>query len=231
MTAQEIIKMSLRKLGVIATGETPTNAELQDGLDCMNMMLRAWVAEPLLVYGMTRESLTLTGGTYEYTIGSSGDLNTTRPEKIESAYVATGGIDYPMHQITHGLYDKIAVKTTGGIPNRFYYNPVYSSLQGKLYIYPSPEGNYTLYLTSVKVWTDTSALTSTVAFPGPYDEVIMANLALSLAPEYGANPSAVVVDMAKTGKRRLKALNAANRVEPVHLEMFKLSRRWNINQG
>jgi hypothetical protein len=81
-TAQELIKAALRVIGVVATGETPTNAELQDGLEAMKIMFRQWAAKGLMVYVSTIDTHTLTAGTKSYTIGSGATINTGRPVSI-----------------------------------------------------------------------------------------------------------------------------------------------------
>ena len=94
MTAQELIKAALRAVGAIPTGETPTASELADGLEALQIMLRSWAAEGLLIYAYTEDTHTLTAGDGEYSIGSGGDIDTTRPERIESAYIKSGNVDY-----------------------------------------------------------------------------------------------------------------------------------------
>lgn len=45
MTPQLAIKRALRKLGVIASGESPSHDEAADGLTCLNAMLHRWKIE------------------------------------------------------------------------------------------------------------------------------------------------------------------------------------------
>ena len=49
-TANTIIKAALRAIGAIATGETPTDAEMQDGLEALKFMLRTWSDDNIRLY-------------------------------------------------------------------------------------------------------------------------------------------------------------------------------------
>jgi hypothetical protein len=40
----------MRMIGALASGETPTSAEANDGLVCMTQMLDSWSAERLTIY-------------------------------------------------------------------------------------------------------------------------------------------------------------------------------------
>ena len=71
-TAQTLIKAALRSIGAIATGETPTAAEMADGLESMKLMFRSWSAKNIRLYYTKQETLTM-GGASSYTIGSGGD--------------------------------------------------------------------------------------------------------------------------------------------------------------
>jgi predicted component of type VI protein secretion system len=42
MTAQDVIIASMRKLGIVASGETPSSDELTTGLDALNEMVNNW---------------------------------------------------------------------------------------------------------------------------------------------------------------------------------------------
>ena len=74
MLVSAIIDDAMRKLGVIASGETPTSAERQDGLEALQLMLRSWSAEKINTFVSVAETKTLVASTYLYTWGSGGDI-------------------------------------------------------------------------------------------------------------------------------------------------------------
>lgn len=230
MTAQELIKAALRAIGAIASGETPSSEELQDSLEALNLMLDSWSAERLIVYENTTEGFSLVSGQASYTIGSGGDFDTTRPTRILGAYIRdSSDIDHPVDVFSAKEYREISSKTTQSRPTELYYKPSYP--KGTIYLYPVPETVETLYLESLKPLTEFSSLTTDVNLPGPYKRALKWNLAVELAPEFEATVSDVVAVRAQESKGVIKRLNAANQVEPVVLEILKVTRRYNIDEG
>ena len=75
-----LIKAAFRVIGVTASGETPTDGEMADGLEALKFMLRHWSNSNTRIYYTTKDTLTLNGAT-SYTIGSGGDCNTVRPDE------------------------------------------------------------------------------------------------------------------------------------------------------
>ena len=221
MTAQELIKSALRVIGVIATGETPADAELQDGMEALNMLLDSWSNEQLMVYYETEDTHSLSAGTAKYTIGSGGDIDTVRPVKINRAFMRSGTIDTPINIIGEEQYRDIAIKTFSATSAWLYYNPGYAL--GEIYIYPA--GGGTLYLYSLKPLTTFTALTDTVTLPPGYERTLKYNLAIELAPEYGKEATITIANRAQKAKDKLKAMNAAVHVQPVKLEILRLTRR------
>ena len=94
-TATTLITDSLQSLGVVAAGQSPTANDLSDGLRKLNNMLGLWSLSTLLVPFRTQISKTLDGSS-SYTVGAGGDINTTRPAAIDSAYVRVIDVDYPV---------------------------------------------------------------------------------------------------------------------------------------
>lgn len=68
-TAQTIISKSMRLLGAIASGESPTAVELSDGFDSLNSIIDSWSVATPMNYCEQDEVLTLTASQGVYTIG------------------------------------------------------------------------------------------------------------------------------------------------------------------
>ena len=219
MTAQELIQASMRKLGVIASGETPTTNELNDGLSALQSMLRRWASAKLLVFASTKETFTLTSGTSIYSWGSGGDINTTRPYLITGASIDdSSGVTHPVDIISEGKYRSISVKSTTDRPYALFFNPVYPL--ASLYLYPVPNAAETLNLDSVKPFTETSSidvLSSTISFPPNYEEALIYNLAVRIASEFGKVITAEVATIASNSYDDLVVLNAANQIENIDI--------------
>lgn len=202
-TAAQIINRALRLIGVLASGETPSANEQSDALMALNAMLDAWRNESLMVYALRDETLTLTGAS-SYTIGTGGNLNTTRPVKIEGAYQRVSNIDYPIHIADKREYDRIADKTTQSqITDWLYYEPSYPL--GKLFMYPVPTSG----VLHIATWVPLTsfAASDTVALPPGYEELITYQLAPRLAPEYGKQVPVEILAIGKAAKDDIKRVN------------------------
>lgn len=206
-TAQDIIEGALRKIHVLGKGSSLDNDEAQDALETLNAMLATWSAEGDLVFTESKETFNLTTAN-SYTIGSSGDFNTTRPLYFTAAYVTSGNIDYSLEFIDNQQYSTIPLKTTGSIPEYLYYDANYPL--GTIYLYPSPSSVTTITLYSVKPITSFSSLTTTFSMPEEYKASLIYNLAVWLAPEYEREASPTVQRVARSSKDVVMAQNKRN---------------------
>lgn len=200
-TARGIITKAMQKSGIVTKNESPSSDEISDGLDSLNAMLSAWSNDSLLIYKRTIESFTLTTNDYSYTIGTGGDFNTTRPTYIISAYITENSTDYPLSIISDEIYANITDKTVGGIPVMLNYNNGYSL--GEIKLYPSPTKAYTLNLVTEKPYT-TFTIDDVVDLPAGWEQAIVYNLALILAPEYGQPVDQSIYKIAEDSKRLIK---------------------------
>jgi len=71
----QIIYAALRKLGAIASGETPDQQTVQDCADQLNSMVKAWVAAGIHIWTTVEAVLFVQQGQIQYNIGS-GTTNT-----------------------------------------------------------------------------------------------------------------------------------------------------------
>ena len=230
-TAETLIKSALRTIGVLASGETPSDDEYADALEALKFMLRHWSAKNIRIYYTKQDSLVLTGAA-SYTIGSGGDCNTVRPASIRGAYIGvSGGISSPVTMIDEAEYRYISLKALPGPMSYLWYSPEYPL--GKLY--PWPVGSGTLYLDSLKPLTEPSAITSDVTFPPEYDDAIKWNLALRLAPEFGKEPSKMLIAFAVSGLADIESRNFASQMNAASPEILKITRGANrhasFNEG
>ena len=219
-TAQTLIKAALRSIGAIATGETPTAAELADGLEAMRFMLRNWSTQNIRIYFTTTESVALSGAT-SYSWGTGGTIATARPVQIRVAYTADNLVDI----IDEAKYRHLVVGNSGGSVQWLWYQPQYPLG----YIYPWPLDSSTLYVHSLKELTDPTAITSSVAFPTGYDDAIKWNLAVRLAPEYGKEASGTVAALAATTLHALETLNFSTKINEARVDVIAIPSTYNID--
>lgn len=230
-TVRTLIRASLRKIGVLATGQTPTHSEEQDAFDDLKRMLEVWSTKQIYVYASAEDNFALVAGTSSYTMGTAGTASATRAKKIHNAFVRdSGNYDYPVEIISENKYNAIPDKTTRGRPYWLFYDPKYPL--GYIYLYPTPDSADTAYIESLQLLAALPLVTTTVSLPGEYEEAIVSNLAIRLHTEYPDVPvSPALVAMANASLDSIIELNAANQVEIVPLDpgVTGNGRRYNIN--
>lgn len=206
MTVRELIKGSLRLIGAISSGETPSAAEEADALSSLNDLLESWSAEGFLVHQIVREVFPLVASQQAYTIGVGGNFNTARPMQIVEAGIIENGSEIPLEIITVQAWSEISIKTTtSNIPQKLY--PQGSFPLEILSLWPVPSIANSLVTYSVKPLTAFAAVADNVSFPPGYARALRYNLALDMSPEYGRDPSAMIAMVAADTKADLKRKN------------------------
>lgn len=223
-TVRQILEGALRKIGVLAPGETASSEDTSSALIGLQDLIAEWSDGGLLIPCLVVEKLDLVAAQASYTIGENGspDLSTVRPEQIIGAYVRSSSYDYPVTIIGEEAYSAITNKTTGGRPEFLWYNP--TSPNGTIYLYYTPnDSSEDLYITSLKPLTEPTGLTqnviNAVQIPRNYHNALVWNLACELAPDYGFAIDPVMEGKAIDKKNRLISLTVARRVQPAALEI------------
>ncbi len=201
-TALGIITSAMRKAGVLVKNETPSADEAADGLEMLNDLLASISNDSLIVYARTFENFNLSSNVTSYTIGSGATFNTVRPIKIITAYVRSGNIDYPLTIVSDEQYATIQLKTVGGIPEFINYTNAFP--QAVINLYPAPASGYQIFLVTEKQ-LNTFTLNETVNLPPGWRRMLVNNLAVELAPEYGVSIPPETVQVAKDSKAEIKA--------------------------
>jgi len=196
-TGLSIIKRAMQKVGILVKSELPSADETADALESLNDLLASFSNEASMIIGRVTESFTLSSGTASYTIGAGQTLNTTRPMNIVQANVKQGEISYNVAIVDDETYQRIQYKTSQGIPYLVNYTNGFPT--GSLNFYPVPSSAYTLVLTSEK---ELSALTlsGTVSLPPGWTRMLIYNLAVELASEYGQPADALIMKIAADSK-------------------------------
>ncbi len=223
-TVQSLIDASLRLIGAIESGESPSSDESNDALEALNAMLASWYEEGIYIPSRTRESFTLSSSKESYTVGTGGDINTSWPMVIETAYWRRDNIDYPMDFMEEREYSVISNKRVTSRPSRFYYEPSFPL--GAIFFDYLPDITYQLNLVSLKPLSNLS-LSDSINMPGGFDRAIKFNLAVEIAPEYGATPSAAVISGAIESRRAIETRMVQSRVPELKTELSPRG-RYNI---
>lgn len=188
----------MRLIQVIGVDQSPTAQEAADGIYALNCMLDAWSIERLMVYQVQQAGHVWLSGNASRTIGSGGDFNAARPIRIEpkgTFFRTSSNYDYPVGVYPRSDYDNIVQKSAGGsIPDHLFYDDNFPTRT--LYAYPVPSETLTLYLNTWKALQQFTALTTSLSLPPGYQGAIEYNLAVWMAPEFGAAAKAAARDIA-----------------------------------
>jgi hypothetical protein len=209
MTVRDLIKGSLRLIGVVASGETPDSSELADGLFSLNSMISSWSTERLIIYSRTREEFNLVGGTGSYTIGVGGDFNTARPMVIEKAAIevqVSSPYEVPVDIINTDDWANLLNKgLTSALPLKLYAEGNYPL--DTLNLWPVPSDANKLVLYTQKPLSAFTGVTETIALPPGYEDALRYNLAVRMAPEFNKQVDQVVIKIAIDSKANIKRQN------------------------
>ena len=232
-TAGDLINGSLRLLGVLAEGETPSAETSQDALVAMNQMIQSWNTERLAVFSTQDQVVTWPPGQRFRTLGPTGDIVANRPVAIDdSTYFKdpATGISYGLKLINQQQYNGIAVKTvTSTYPQVLWVNMTYPDIE--MYVYPVPTKVLEFHVVSVDELTQPVNLATDLAFPPGYLRCFRYNLACELAPEFGTEPSRQVQRIAMTSTRDLKRINNPDDIMALPYSIVGTRQRFNIFAG
>jgi hypothetical protein len=204
-TAIDMITRSLRAIAVYGSGETVNNADAQDSFAALNDMLDSWSAARLYCYQVVETSLAATLNDGSYTVGAGGDFNMTRPTQITSARYSVGAIDYDLTPLNRDEYAAIPIKTDGGIPEFFNYEPAFPL--GVLTLWPVPATSGTIKIQSPQQLTQFTSLTTDITFPPGYREAIHLGLCEALSNEFRVPMPPQLANSMINAKRRIRRLN------------------------
>lgn len=205
-TVRDLIGDALEDLGVLASGEPVTASDAQKGLLKLNNLLESWSIESLTVYSRTIEEFSLVANTGSYTIGTGGVFNTSRPVEYENASIKIDNIEYALDILGPQEWAEICQKSlASSIPCALH--PVGTYPLDTLKIYPVPSVVSTLVLYTLKPLSSFSSINDAISLPPGYLRALSSNLAIELAPSFGKEPSALVIEIARESKANIKRKN------------------------
>lgn len=202
--ALDLIKTAMRHIGVIATGETPSAEEANDGLQALNDVLETWNLEKLAVYGQDVEVFQTVSGQAKYSVGPTGDWVTSRPTQVSAATVNYLGVKFPILPWTLSQYETAGNLNYQQIPERFVYVNDYPN--GLFILYPTPFQAVYIYLESPRVLLEVATLATILDLPPGYSRALAYAVALELSTQYGSP-----VDVSAYARSTKALIKRANR--------------------
>ena len=232
-TAGDQINRSLRLLGVLAEGETPSASVSQDALMALNQMIDSWNTERLSTFVTQDQTFLWPAGFISRTLGPSGDFVGLRPILMDDAtYYRDPGtnVSFGIKFINQQQYDGIAVKTvTSTYPQVCWVNMGFPDIT--LTIYPKPTRELEWHFISVQELDRPADLATVMYYPPGYLRAFTYNLAMEFAPEFGVEPSPQVSRIAMTSKRNLKRINNPDDIMSMPYSLVATRQRFNVYAG
>lgn len=208
MTAQDLIKSSMRLAKILGSGQSPTSIELDDALVTLNQRISNLSAKGIAVPYVSGDAFTLTGAGF-YTIGTGSTINTARPLVIKYIKITVSNVARKVKVVTAEEWADIKdFSRASKFAEKALYN-VTSPTAGGIYLWPTPASGGVLDVQSLKALTQFATLAGTVSLPEGYEMALRALLALDLCPEYEMRASEELVAMAKDALDTIIGLNAA----------------------
>lgn len=193
-TGLDVIKQALYKAGITGRGVTPSSTDTSDALADLNDMLGQWRTQSFMLWDKLNTGFVGDGRVTPYSVGPGGEYNMTpRPNRIYSAFVrqlqnvsGSLAVDTPLKVIdAREEYDRINTKALASFPEAVFLDAALPL--GQLYVYPwpSPSGQYAVYITTKGSMPVITLQTDISGFPESYVPCMKFNLARRLRQGYG----------------------------------------------
>lgn len=215
MNQADLISAALREIQVLAAIETIQPEDLSLGTLILSQMLDGWQADRLYIFAIQRMIFVPQTLTQTYTLGPNGNFNVTpRPARITRYSVINLSnpiqpLELPLDSLTEAQWMSIPVKNiTSTIPQRVWDDQQFPLRNLNYWPVPQVTVNFGVYQWApLTTWPD---YVTDVEFPPGYAEAIRYNLAIKLAPSFGAvgKVTPLLLELAKNAIARVKKMNA-----------------------
>lgn len=218
----DIIKSALQELGVLDASESPSAADAQWGLTKLQRIVDRYNARLSMIYNVNFTTFTLPAGPNPVTIGPGATLDVNqRPVSIPTIGLVldggNSGVELPLNPRDQDWWANNRIKgLTSTLPTDFYYSPDWlvqndDSQWGQIFFWPVPTASHQIILQSRQVLGAYTAITDDFTMPPGYWDLLVYELAITLSPSFGVQPSQVLVEGRKAA---LKAVQVNNIVSP-----------------
>jgi len=187
-TANDLVSRALRRVGILATGQTAEANDSLEGLDTLNDILDQWSLEDLMIVYTTIVPVNLVTGQTVYTVGAGGNVNIVRPIELVNATLNDAqGITYPISVVDFSNYMDITQKIPpqSTTPTVVSYQPTFPL--GNLYVWQPGSTGFVLSLEVSQQFIRIADLAVDIdaSFPVGFVKAMVDDLAYNLAIEYG----------------------------------------------
>lgn len=212
-TGTQLIVAILQRLQVLQAGEVGSPDDQALVLSRINDFIDSLGIEPLTMYTITTTSFAIVSGTATYSVGVGGAVNVSRPptanylEAVSYTDSTTSpALERPLTLLTDAQSNSLALKTLTGIyPQVVAYNPTMPL--GTLTLWPVPTSTTLTGKLYVGSPVASVALATILQLPSGYVRMIRDNVAVEIAPDFGATVTPSLIQSATSSLQRVKTSN------------------------
>lgn len=208
ISGEIIIQEALELIEVLGEGQKLDAAKLATCKRTLNHMLDSANAEGLMVTCRVRGEFTLTAADADIEIGPGGDIDIARPAKFDGVALVPSGqtVEIPLNYYSVDEWRAIATKDDSGQPCGVYDDGANPIRTLTFWPVPSAADLFVYY-----VWqqlAQISNVSSKFSLPPSFAEWLSFSLAVRIAPKFGKQANADVIEIANNAKAKIKSLNS-----------------------
>lgn len=227
VTALDVISASMRELGILDSNEQPNAADGQWGLQKLQRLIDRYNARLPMIYNVNFTLFTLNPPSdplIPTSIGPGADFDCNqRPISIPSiglVLAGTPGVELPMTSRDDAWWANNRIKAlTSTLPTDYYYSPSWNvqdggpndgAQWGSIYFWPVPTASHQVNLCSRQVLGEYTSVTDSFTLPPGYWDLIVYELAISLAPSFGVQPQSILISGFKEAQKAVQSNNISS---------------------
>src|SRR5258706_3773985 len=192
-------------LGDKVIGDTLTSAEQTAYLAVLNSMLDSWRIDKLLVYRILENSFTLVVGFDTYTIGSGGNFNIERPDRLEdTCFIMLNNSQYQVRVVDEATLTAQQTQGQRQMPRMVYLDPAFPF--ANIFFDYTPAQAYEFNLKTWSSLQQCTAIGDVLTLASGYQRALESNFAIEAAAGYISAP-AETVRIAKESKTKIMQQN------------------------
>lgn len=186
-TRDELVKATLRKLSVLAKGQTPDTEDIANAVMAMNLRIAEFKTKGMQLWLRTTYSFNPTATVSTYNIGTGQTLNTAYPVKMLQAYRVDSGstTKVPIELVADENFNRLP-NSSGGMPIQLAYQPKIQ--MGTIRLWPTPDATAatsTVTIVYQRPLQYFNASTDNPDLPEEWVNALIYCTAQDLAPEWG----------------------------------------------
>lgn len=188
LTRDELITAAISKLGVLASGQTPSADDLAKGALFLNTLLAELRTLGMPLWQRKEYTFNMTANTSSYLIGVGQTLNTPYPLQMVQAWrVGSGSTKVQLDISPNFNYNILPISSAAGAPVQITYQPFVN--YGEIKLWPTPDATISasdtitiVYMRPLEYMTGSA---NTFDVPEEWYNAIIYKLAVLLAPDWG----------------------------------------------